>query len=177
MRQAILTLVTLLLIVQTVLAVVLENGDYRIYYGNYQVPKTHRYFTAKPDARDGSVQTYPKEDSKYQIWRLRNKSKDQVTLESKGARGKYLGLRRSGANPGAYLGVVKNPVRFNIARKAGGPFTSYELAYPKKVNGETLVVSIDNDEGKEEPYYVNFEVQGAEGTFGSFKMARVSDSS
>ncbi|KAF9345709.1 hypothetical protein BGX34_004537, partial [Mortierella sp. NVP85] len=177
MRQAILTLVTLLLIAQTVLAQLLENGDYRIYYGNYQVPKTHRYFTAKYDLGGGSVQTYPKNStSNNQIWRLRNKSKGQVTLESKGNRGKYLGLRRSGANPGAYLGVVPNPVRFNIARKAGGPFTSYELAYPKKVNGETLVVSIDNGEGKEEPYYVNFEVQGAEGTFGSFKMARVSGS-
>ncbi|KAK3817463.1 MAG: hypothetical protein J3Q66DRAFT_185436 [Benniella sp.] len=176
MRQAILTLVTLLLIAQTVLAQLLKNGDYRIYYGNYQAPITHRFFTAKPNARDGSVQTYPRENSKYQIWRLRNKSKGQVTLESKGACGKYLGLRRSGANPGAYLGVVKNPVRFNIARKFGGPFTAYELAYPKKVNGKTLVVSLDTGEGKEEPYYVNFAIQGTEGVFGAFKMARVSDS-
>lgn len=38
MRQTILALVALLAIVQVVLAQqVLENGNYRIYYGNYQV--------------------------------------------------------------------------------------------------------------------------------------------
>ncbi|KAF9353397.1 hypothetical protein BGX34_011589 [Mortierella sp. NVP85] len=175
MHQTILTLVILLLIIQTALAVVLKNGDYRIYYGNYQAPITHRFFTAKPNKRDGSVQTYPKEDSDFQIWRLRNKRGGKVTLESKGARGKYLGLRRSGAHPGAYLGVVRTPVKFRIARKFGGPFTAYELAYPKKVDGETLVVSLDDGDGKEEPYYVNFAIQGTEGVFGAFKMSRVDD--
>ena len=175
MHQTILTLVILLLIAQTALGYVLKNGDYRIYYGYYQVPKTHRFFTAVPNKRDGSVQTYPNKDSNYQIWRLRNKSHGQVTLESKGARGKYLGPRRSGAHPGAYLGVVPTPTRFHIAKKHGGPFTAYELAYPKKVDGETLVVSLDDGEGKEEPYFVNFAIQGTEGVFGSFKMSRVSD--
>ncbi|KAK3817470.1 MAG: hypothetical protein J3Q66DRAFT_339998 [Benniella sp.] len=173
MRQAILTLVTLLLIAQTVLAQLLENGDYRIYYGIRQVPSTSRYFTAKYDLGGGSVLTYPRNStSNDQIWRLRNKSKGQVTLESKGNLGNYLGLRRSGANPGAYLGVVTIPVRFNIAKKGGGSSTTYELAYPKKVNGETLVVSIDNGEGKEEPYYVNFAIQGTVGIRGSFRMAK-----
>ncbi|KAK3817474.1 MAG: hypothetical protein J3Q66DRAFT_369317 [Benniella sp.] len=175
MHQVILTLVILLLIAQTVLAVVLEDGDYRIYYGNYQVPKTHRFFTAVPNKRDGSVQTLPREDFDFQIWRLRNKSGGKITLESKGARGKYLGLRRSGAKPGNYLGVVPTPIRFRITRKHGGPFKAYELAYPKKVDGKTLVVSLDDGEGKEEPYFANFAIQGTEGVFGSFKMRKVSD--
>ncbi|KAF9347526.1 hypothetical protein BGX34_003077 [Mortierella sp. NVP85] len=175
MHQTILTLVIFLLIIQTALAVVLEDGDYRIYYGTFHFPKNNRYFTAVPNKRDGSVQTLPKEDFDFQIWRLRNKSGGKVTLESKGARGKYLGLRRSGAHPGAYLGVVPTPIKFRIARKHGGPFKAYELAYPKKVDGETLVVSIDDGEGKEEPYFVNFAIQGTEGVFGSFKMSRVDD--
>jgi len=173
MHQTILTLVILLLIAQTTLAYVLRNGDYRIYYGNYQAPITHRFFTAKPNSRDGNVQMYPREDSNYQIWRLRNKGNGKVTLESKGARGKYLGLGRSDARPGSYLGVVHKPVKFRITRKFGGPFTAYELAYPKKVDGDTLVVSLDNGEGREEPYFVNFAIQGT--VLGAFKMSRVSD--
>ncbi|KAK3817479.1 MAG: hypothetical protein J3Q66DRAFT_369322 [Benniella sp.] len=173
MHQAILTLVILLLIAQTVLAQLLKNGDYRIYYGNYQAPITHRFFTAKPNSRDGNVQLYPREDSDYQIWRLRNKRHGRVTLESKGAPGKYLGLGRSDARPGSYLGVVHKPVRFRITRKFGGPFTAYELAYPKKVDGETLVVDYDDGEGREEPYFVSFAVQGT--ALGAFKMRRVSD--
>ncbi|KAK3817473.1 MAG: hypothetical protein J3Q66DRAFT_388051 [Benniella sp.] len=175
MHQAILTLVILLLIAQTVLAQLLKDGDYRIYYGNYQAPITHRFFTAKPNKGDGYVKTYPREDSDYQIWRLRNKSNGKVTLESKGARGKYLGLRHSGAHPGNYLGVVHKPVRFRITRKFGGPFTAYEFAYPKKVDGETLVVSHDDSDGKEEPYFVNFAIQGTQGVLGAYKMSRVSD--
>ncbi|KAF9353398.1 hypothetical protein BGX34_011590 [Mortierella sp. NVP85] len=175
MHQAILTLVILLLIIQTVLAVVLKNGDYRIYYGNYQAPITHRFFTAEPNKRDGGVRTYPREDSDFQIWRLRNKRGGKVTLESKGARGKYLGLRRSGPLPGATLGVNNTPVEFRIAKKHGGPFTAYELAYPQKVDGKTLVVSLDTSEDREEPYYVNFAIRGTEGVFGAFKMSRVDD--
>jgi len=177
MRQAIITLVTLLLIAQTVLAQLLEDGDYRIYYGNFRVPRSNRYFTAHYDLGGGRVQTYPEDNSSdNQIWRLSNESQGQVTLESKSNLGKYLGLRRSGANRHAYLGVVTIPVSFNITKQGGGSSTTYELAYPKKVNGVTLVVSIDNSNGKKEPYYVNFDVQGTEGIYDSFRMAKVPDS-
>ncbi|KAK3817465.1 MAG: hypothetical protein J3Q66DRAFT_339970, partial [Benniella sp.] len=173
MRQAILTLVTLLLIAQTVLAQLLENGDYRIYYGNFRLPSTSRYFTAKYDLGGGSVLTYPKNiTSNDQIWRLSNVNQGQVTLESKGNLGNYLGLRRSGANPGAYLGVVPTPVSFNISRQGGGSSTTYELAYPEKVNGETLIVSIDDGAGKVEPFYVNLVVRGTVVNYDSFRMAK-----
>ncbi|KAK3817471.1 MAG: hypothetical protein J3Q66DRAFT_340005 [Benniella sp.] len=165
-------LVTLLAIVQATFAQIFADGDYRIFYGKATVPRTHRFFTAKPDAREGSVQIYPREESKSQVWRLRNKKNGQITLESKAARGKYLGLRRSGANPGAYLGVVPTPVKFVITEIPAGQFTRYELAYPKKVNGKTLVVSMDSKD-KEEPYYVNLQVQGTEGIMDGWKFARV----
>ncbi|KAF9290613.1 hypothetical protein BGZ74_000489 [Mortierella antarctica] len=174
MRQTILALVALLAIVQVVLAQqVLENGNYRIYYGNYQVPKTHRFVTAEPDARTGRVRTFPRNDKKkLQVWRLKNHKNGQVTLESKGARGKYLSPGRSGALPGAYMGVTTTAQKWKITEMHGGPFTSYELAYPKLVSNKTLVVSMDSKD-KEEPYYVNFANQGVEGTRQAWKFARV----
>jgi len=175
MHQTILTLVILLLIAQTVLAVVLEDGDYKIYYGSWHAPEKYRYFTAKPNKRDGYVLTYLNEGDDYQIWRLKNWANDQVTLESKGAPSKYLGLRNSDASPGADLGVNHKPVKFRITRKRGFRFTNYELAYPKKVDGDTLVVSLATGDGREQPYFVNLAIQGTEGAFGAFKMSRVSD--
>ncbi|KAG0070876.1 hypothetical protein BGZ93_007584 [Podila epicladia] len=173
MRQTILALVVLFAIVQAVLAQLHPNGYYRIYYGNYQAPITHRFITAEPDARTGSVRTFPRDNkSKFQVWRLRNHKNGQVTLESKGARGKYLSPGRSGALPGAYLGVTTTAQKWNIAKKHGGPFTAYELAYPKPVFNKTLVVSYDSKD-KEEPYYVNFANQGVEGTLQAWKFARV----
>jgi len=183
MHQTILTIaIFLLLIVQTTLAVVLEDGDYRIYYGNYHVPKTYRFFTAQSDTTDGSVQTYPREKDldDDQIWRLRNEGRGQVTLESKGAPGKYLGLlRRSGAHAGAYLGVVPTPVKFLMAKDFDGPFKTYELVYPERVDGKILAVSLDDDgddDGdKKEPYFVNFAIRGTEDVLDSYLMSRVSD--
>jgi len=166
-------LVTLLVIVQAAFAQLFADGDYRIWYGKATVPQTHRYFTAKPNKGEGSVQIHPRQESKSQVWRLRNKKNGQITLESKAARGKYLGLRRAAAKPGAYLGVVPTPVKFIITKKPAGQFTSYELAYPKKVKGKTLIVSMDSKDDKEEPYYVNLDVQGTEGIMGGWKFARV----
>ncbi|KAF9308900.1 hypothetical protein BG003_010442 [Podila horticola] len=173
MRQTILALIALLAIVQAVLAQLHANGDYRIYYGNYQVPKTHRYITAEPDARTGSARTFPRNDaSLFQVWRLTNHKNGQVTLESKGAPGKYLSPGRSGALAGANLGVTTTAQKWNIAKKAGGPFTSYELAYPKPVFNKTLVVSL-TDKDNEEPYYVSFANQGVEDTLQAWKFAGV----
>ncbi|KAF9369035.1 hypothetical protein CPC16_004851 [Podila verticillata] len=173
MHQTILALAAFLAIVQAVLAQLHADGDYRIYYGNYQVPRTHRYITAEPDARSGSARVFPRDDaSLFQVWRLKNYENGQITLESKGASGKYLSPGRSGALPGAYLGVTTNAQKWNIAKKAGGPFTSYELAYPKSVFNKILVVSTDSKD-KEEPYYVNFANQGVEGTLQSWKFSRV----
>jgi hypothetical protein len=173
MRQAILTLVTLLVVAHTVLAQIFADGDYRIYYGKATVPQTHRFITAEPaDLHEGSVRTFPRQNSDLQVWTLKNNAYGQVTLESKGAPGKYLGLRRAGANPGAYLGVVPTAVSYNITKKAGGSLTSYELAYPVPVRSQILIVSID-DKNKSEPYYVNFGVQGTEGTLGGWKFAGV----
>ncbi|KAK3817477.1 MAG: hypothetical protein J3Q66DRAFT_400813 [Benniella sp.] len=175
MQQTILTIVLLLLIAQTTLAYILKEGDYRIYYGNYNVPKTYRFFTAQPNKKDGSVQTYPIEDSDDQIWRLRNEGSGQVTLESKGAPGKYLGLRHSGAHAGAYLGVVPTPVKFLISKDFDGPFKTYEFVYPERVDGKILAVSLDDDGGKEEPYFVNFAIRGTNDVLDSYLMFRVSD--
>ncbi|KAG0340649.1 hypothetical protein BG004_006335 [Podila humilis] len=172
MRQFIFALVSVVVVVQVAIAQVLVDGDYRLYYGNYQVPHTYRFVTAEPDAREGQARTFPRQESDLQIWRLKNYPEGQVTLESKGALGKYLGLRRSGANPGAYLGVVPTAVHYNISRQAGGPFTYYELEYPQVVNGKVLIVSLET-ENKTEPYYVNFGIQGTEGIRGGFKFWKV----
>ncbi|KAF9140492.1 hypothetical protein BG015_001612 [Linnemannia schmuckeri] len=175
MRYAIFALVALLAIVHAASPVLLDNGNYRIYYGTFHVPRYNRYATAEPDAMEGSVRTFPRQDSSTQIWRLKNTKHGRITLESLGAPGKYLGLRRAGANPGAYLGVVPTPVEFTITREGGGSSTSYELAYSRLVGGKTLVVSIDREEGKKEPYYVNFNVKGTEGILDSWRIARVSE--
>ncbi|KAF9217538.1 hypothetical protein BGZ59_003260 [Podila verticillata] len=173
MRQTILALAALLAIVQAVLAQLLADGNYRIYYGNYQALTTQRYITAEPDASSGRARVFRKDDaSLFQVWHLKNYENGQITLESKGARGKYLSPGRSGALPGAYLGVTTNAQKWNITKKAGGPFTSYELAYPKSVSNKKLVVSTDSQD-KEEPYYVNFATQGVEGTLQAWKFSFV----
>ncbi|KAG0041405.1 hypothetical protein BGZ83_001857 [Gryganskiella cystojenkinii] len=173
MHQSIIALVVFLSLVQAVIAELLADGDYRIYYGNYQAPQTHRYITAEPDASGGKARTFRKDDaSLFQVWTLKNYGNGQVTLQSKGARDKYLAPGLLGARPGTDLGVTTTAQKWNIARKAGGPFTSYELAYPKLVSDKTLVVSID-DEDTEEPYYVNFATQGVEGTLQAWKFGSV----
>ncbi|KAK3817459.1 MAG: hypothetical protein J3Q66DRAFT_430907 [Benniella sp.] len=167
MRQAILTLVTLLVVVvHTALAQIFTDGDYRIYYGKTNVPRSHRFITAEPvHLHEGTVRTFPRNNSDLrQVWTLKNNAYGQVTLESKAAPGKYLGLRRSGANPGAYLGVVPHAVSYNITKKTGGSHTFYELAYPDPVRNQILIVSIANKHKQREPYYVNFGVQGTKGT-------------
>ncbi|KAG0028160.1 hypothetical protein BGZ82_008569 [Podila clonocystis] len=173
MRQTILALFALLAVVQAVLAQLLANGDYRIYYGNYQVPQTHRYITTEPDASTGTARTFPRDNaSKLQVWSLRNYKNGQVTLESKAAHGKYLSPGRSGAHPGAYMGVTTTAQKWSITKKAGGIFTGYELAYPNPVFNKILIVSTDSKD-KEEPYYVNFANEGVEGTLQAWTFARV----
>ncbi|CAO3653195.1 unnamed protein product [Cunninghamella echinulata] len=173
MHHLVLTLVVVFLtIYQVVLAQVLANGNYKIYHGNYQVPSTHRLFTAEPDARLGRVRLFPRNDtSEFQVWELKNYKNGQVTLESVGASGKYLSPGRSGALPGAYVGVTPKPQRFKISKKAGGPFTSYQLTYPQSVQNKTLVVSYNSN--GEEPHYVNFETLDVEGSLQAWKFARV----
>lgn len=95
-----------------------------------------------------------------------------VTIESKGARCKYLSPGRSGALPGAYVGVTTTKQRFKVTRVAGGPFTSYELAYPRKVFNKTLIVSYDYKD-KEEPYYLNFVSRRTEDHGWGWKFSRV----
>ncbi|KAG9060762.1 hypothetical protein KI688_008913 [Linnemannia hyalina] len=175
MHLAILALVTLLALVQAVLSaeIYLPSGEYRFYYGHFQAPQTHRFATAEPDARTGSVRTFPlNKDSKFQIWKVKHCGNNVVTIESKGARGKYLSPGRSGALPGAYVGVTTTKQRFKVTRVAGGPFTSYELAYPKKVFNRTLVVGYDYT-GKEEPYYLNFVHRRTEDHLWGWKFSRV----
>ena len=174
MRLVILALVTLLALVQAVLAeIYLPSGEYRFYYGNYQAPRTHRLATAEPNARAGRVRTLPlNRRSRFQIWKVKHHGNNVVTIECKGCRGKYLSPGRSGALPGAYVGVTTTKQRFKVTRILGGPFTSYELAYPRKVFGKTLVVSYDY-KGKEEPYYLNFVNRGTRGQLGGWKFSRV----
>ncbi|KAF9346421.1 hypothetical protein BGX34_003898 [Mortierella sp. NVP85] len=161
MRQAILTLVTLLVMAQAVLAAVLEDGDYRIYYGSHRAPRNNRYFTGEFGGNNSTAQ----------IWRLRNNKKDQVTIESVGSPGNYMGIN-TGPRPGAYLGVLQTPVRYVLTKKTGGGPPRYEIAYYKKVKGKTLIVGVNNVD-QEEPYYVEYIVQGTEGRISSFKFARV----
>ncbi|KAF9326479.1 hypothetical protein BGZ91_001916 [Linnemannia elongata] len=178
MRLVILALITLLAFVQAVLAkIYLPSGEYRFYYGNFQVPRTHRFATAEPDDRTGKVRTFPLDiNSKFQIWKVKHHGNNVVTIESKGCRGKYLSPGRSGALPGAYIGVTTTKQRFKVTRVAGGPFTSYELAYPRKVFHKTLVVSYDY-KNKEEPYYLNFVNRGTEGQLDGWKFSRVKQTS
>ncbi|KAK3817478.1 MAG: hypothetical protein J3Q66DRAFT_400814 [Benniella sp.] len=173
MHQAILTIAILLLIAQTVLAQLLENGDYRIFIGSATDTENNHYFTAYPSVGNGYVLTYHIEDFDLQIWRLRNRGNDLVTLECKGVPGKYLGLRRSDVRPGAYVGLVKQPVRYRMTKTNGGG-NRYELAYPRKVDNNTLVVTLDIAKSGELPYFAVFNIQNSEGVYGAFKFSRVS---
>ena len=58
MRQTIFTLAVFLAIVQAVLAQLHDNGDYRIYYGNYQVTSFLRT-QYKSSSVSSRVNTHP----------------------------------------------------------------------------------------------------------------------
>ncbi|KAF9421495.1 hypothetical protein BGZ76_003967 [Entomortierella beljakovae] len=147
MRQAIVFLIAVLAIINAVLAgpPLLPNGIYRIYTGNSHVPDSNRYFTGKADASTGSVVLLPNSKAQTdQRWRLRNHGK-RVSLEFVGKRHTYLSLTRSGANPGAYVGVTTTRLKFGITKFAGGQFTRYVLSYPELVNNKTLVLGATTD--------------------------------
>ncbi|ORZ17508.1 hypothetical protein BCR41DRAFT_352613 [Lobosporangium transversale] len=178
MHQVAVLLIAILAIISVAIAEpLLPNGYYRIFKGNQHVPSRNRYFTAYPDARTGSVRIEPKDEAKLQVWQLRNHSKGQVSLQiyDKNAdKRKYLSEGRSGALPGASLGVTEKPQRWFITRIAGGPFTRHVLAHPRKVNNQTLVVSESNsneEEGKIN--WVSFRYEGQEGYIKGWKFARV----
>ncbi|KAK3805075.1 MAG: hypothetical protein J3R72DRAFT_124444 [Linnemannia gamsii] len=172
MRQAAVFFITILVIVNMAMAVtpVRPNGIYRLYIGNFVAPQTHRFVTAEPDARQGRVRIRRHSESKYQEWRLRNVGNGQVTLESRGAKRKYLSAGRSGALPGAHLGVTPTKQKWFISQEAGGPFTSYKLTYPCPVFNKTLVVSYSSNSG--EPWYVVFANENPK-VLQAFKFSRV----
>ncbi|CAO3568805.1 unnamed protein product [Mortierella alpina] len=148
MRHAVTLLLAILAIIHAVMAAapLLPDGEYRIYNGNSHYPPSNRYFTGKPDKRSGSVSLEPNSTSQLQVWRLRNYSSGRVSLELVGAKERrYLSEGRSGAHPGAYVGVTEEQQKWNIAKVAGGSFTRYTLSYPKKVYKKTLVVSTSTD--------------------------------
>lgn len=124
------------------------DGKYKLFTGNQHNPKDNRYFTAHIDARAGSVRLEkvrkpPTSTDKgiSQVWKLHNVGKGQVTLESLAKKGRYLSQGRSGANPGAYLGVTSTKQKWNINRVYGGAFTKYVLSYPRLHNNKTLVIA------------------------------------
>ncbi|KAF9558868.1 hypothetical protein EC968_006850 [Mortierella alpina] len=162
MRQAIFLLVAILAIVHTVTAAepLLPNGWYRIYKGTFHYPPANRYFTGKPDARAGSVSLLPNSSSPMQIWRLRNHSNGQVSLELRGKKKYYLSEGRSGALPGAHIGVTETRQRWNITKVAGGSFTRYTLTFPREVFGKKLVVSTST--GSLDPQRVAFQNEDTE---------------
>ncbi|KAG0249920.1 hypothetical protein BG011_008802 [Mortierella polycephala] len=156
MRQAAIYLVTILTIINVAMAAVplIPNGYYRIFTGNIHNPSSNRYFTAKLDARAGSVSLLPESSSPLQVWRLRNHANGQVSLELRAKKKYYLSEGRSGALSGAYVGVTKSQQKWNITKFAGGPFTKYILAHPRRVFNKTLLVSESPD--SVDPKYVAF---------------------
>ncbi|KAF9953191.1 hypothetical protein BGZ72_005616 [Mortierella alpina] len=159
MRQAIILLIAILAIIHAVMAAepLLPSGKYHIYSGSSHQPSSRRYFTGKPDARAGSVTLEPVSKSKKQVWRLRNHSSGRVSLELLELKGekKYLSEGRSGALPGAHVGVTEKQQKWNIVRVAGGPFTRYTLSHPRQVFNKTLVVSTST--GSLDPKRVSFQ--------------------
>ncbi|KAF9949204.1 hypothetical protein BGZ70_001879 [Mortierella alpina] len=144
MRHAATLLLAIIAIIHAVLAAapLLPNGNYRIYNGNSHHPPSNRYFTGKPDARAGSVSLEPNSTSPMQVWKLRNHSSGRVSLQLVGSKERrYLSEGRSGALPGAHVGVTEKQQKWNIVKVAGGSFTRYTLSFPRKVFNKTLVVS------------------------------------
>ncbi|KAF9974946.1 hypothetical protein BGZ73_001569 [Actinomortierella ambigua] len=178
MHKAVLFLFVVLALVQTVLSAGndhgLTNGIYHIYHGNYQVPKTHRFFTAKPDKRDGVVvlaKSIKDKKDKSQQWKVKVHKNGRITVESAAAKGKFISTGREGNNNGAFVRLGSSQ-QFIVTKKAGGPFTSFELAHPKRTSAGNITVvsrSGSNDpNGNEYVAYINQE----EG--GSFKFAKLS---
>ncbi|KAI1297733.1 hypothetical protein EDD11_007004 [Mortierella claussenii] len=59
--------------------------------------------------------------------------------------------------------------KWNITKIAGGPFTRYALAYPRRVFGKTLLVSESND--AVDPKYVAFLNEDEPDTIQAWKFA------
>ncbi|KAF9897770.1 hypothetical protein BX616_005008 [Lobosporangium transversale] len=179
MHQVTVLLIAILAIISVAIAEpLLPNGYYRIFKGIQHVPSQNRYFTAYPNARAGSVRTEPKDEAKLQVWRLRNHSKGQVSLQiyDKNAdKRKYLSEGRSGALPGASLGVTEKAQRWFITKIAGGPFTRYILTHPRKFRNQTLIVSESYPYGEDDDKinWVAFRYQGQSNHTQAWKFARV----
>ncbi|KAF9976861.1 hypothetical protein BGZ75_000146 [Mortierella antarctica] len=172
MRHAIIVLIAILAIIHAVMAAapLLANGYYRIYTGNSHHPPSNRYFTGKTDASLGSVSLEPNSTSPMQVWRLRNHSNGQVSLELRGEEKYYLSEGRSGALPGANVGVTRKQQRWNIEKFAGGSFTRYTLKYPRQVFNKTLVVSTST--GSVDPKRVAFQNEDNPDVTKAWKFAR-----
>ncbi|KAF9113571.1 hypothetical protein BGX27_001278 [Mortierella sp. AM989] len=147
----------------------LPNGYYRIYKGAVRPASSHRFFTARPDNRTGSVRLEPRSTSRLQEWRLRNHGNGQISLEVRGKK-KYLSEGRAGALPGAFVGVTEKRQRWNITRIAGGQYTRYVLAFPRQVFNKTLLVSESTDSPV--PKYVAFQNEG-HNTTQAWKFVRI----
>ncbi|KAF9152491.1 hypothetical protein DFQ26_000878 [Actinomortierella ambigua] len=178
MHKAILSLLVLFVIVQTILAAGdhgLTSGTYRIWRGSYRLPShTHRFFTARPDKRDGVVVLAKAANSTDQLWKVKVRSNGQITIESKAAKGKknrYLSTGREGNNNHALVRLGSSQ-RFTVTRKFGGPFLSFEMAHPKKTSaGHITVVSGSNSTDPKGNEYIAYINQNTEGYVQSFKFA------
>ncbi|KAG0225917.1 hypothetical protein BGW42_004040 [Actinomortierella wolfii] len=172
MHKALVLLVAALVIAQAVLAQHdLTNGIYKIWQGNHNVPKTQVFFTAKPDARDGTVVVEPKNNKKDQLWKVKVYG-NQITVESQAAKGKYLSTGREGNNNGAFVRLGKAQ-RFDTTRKHGGPWTAYELAHPRPTSeGKITVVSESSSKDENGHYYIAYINQDTEGERQAWKFSK-----
>ncbi|KAG0249215.1 hypothetical protein DFQ27_000278 [Actinomortierella ambigua] len=139
-------------------------------------PFTYRYITARPDKRDGVVVLAGPSNKTDQLWKVKGHSNGQITIESKAAKGKknrYLSTGRSGNNNHALVRLGPSQ-RFTVTMKAGGPFTSFEMAHPKKTStGHITVVSVSNSTDPNGNEYIAYINQNTEGHIQSFKFAMV----
>ncbi|ORZ17513.1 hypothetical protein BCR41DRAFT_352618, partial [Lobosporangium transversale] len=176
MHQVAVLLIAILAIISVAIAEpLLQDGYYRIYKGTFHVPARNRYFTAYPDARTGSVRLELKDEGKLQVWRLRNHSKGRVSLEvyDKDAdERKYLSEGRSGALPGAHLGVTEERQRWFITKVGVSSYTRYMLTHPRKFDNQTLVVS-ESGSDEDKINFVSFRYEGQEGYTQAWKFAKV----
>ncbi|ORZ17523.1 hypothetical protein BCR41DRAFT_352632 [Lobosporangium transversale] len=179
MHQITILLIAIIAVISVAAAKpLLPDGYYRIYKGNHRVPSRNRYFTAYLDARTGSVRIETKNDDELQVWRLRNHGKGQVSLQvynEDADERKYLSEGRSGALPGAHLGVTEKRQKWFITKVGVSLYTRYMLAHPRKVNNQTLIVSESNtyDEDIGKPNWVSFRYQGQTNYTQAWKFARV----
>ncbi|ORZ17516.1 hypothetical protein BCR41DRAFT_421740 [Lobosporangium transversale] len=179
MHQAVALLVAIFAIISVVIAEpLLPNGYYRIYKGNHRVPSKNRYFTAYPDDRTGSVKIELKTEDELQVWRLRNHDNGKVSLEvydEDADESKYLSEGRSGALPGAHLGVTEKRQKWFITKVGRSYYTRYMLTHPRKFHNQTLVVSESNsyEEDVTKPNWVSFRCEGQTNYTLAWKFARV----